>query len=553
MTNLKKQLLLLILLGMSQFLAGQELAKDVFMLQRKDWLKKAEASKPKLFEQVKKPVSIVKIVKDERSFQGWRSEGNQPVSELYSSSFKKQSGIVVDFKTHLTGYFIITIKAIHGTPDAPLRFRFTFGEVPSELVTPFEQYKGGLSRAWLQDEIITVMDVPARVTLPRRVAFRYLKIDLLGSSAFFDFAIADMELKSTTSVNVQPVSLAAGTNSMIAQIDSVGLATLKECMQTVYEDGPKRDRRLWIGDLYLEALANNQSFKKHDLTKRCLYLLAGLSRDDGYLYPSVFENPEPHPQAGISFLFDYALLYNVAVKDYLDASGDRGTALDLWPVVKKQAESPLVHLKRDGMFDDRQAMKDNWWLFVDWNKALDRQASIQGIVIYSLAQTYELARRLGKEREVSHLPALIARMTAAARKNLFNKQRRLFESGPKKQISYASQAWMVISGVASKKEGQSAFEALAAIKDVVKPGAAYLYHYVVEAMIKSGMGREAKDLILDYWGGMVKKGADTFWEVYDPSDDYLSPYGFFPINSYCHAWSCTPVYFIRKYPEIFQK
>jgi hypothetical protein len=51
---------------------------------------------------------------------------------------------------------------------------------------------------------------------------------------------------------------------------------------------------------------------------------------------------------------------------------------------------------------------------------------------------------------------------------------------------------------------------------------------------------------------MIKKGADTFWEVYDPADEFKSPYGFFPVNSYCHAWSCTPVYFIRKYPKIFQ-
>ena len=51
---------------------------------------------------------------------------------------------------------------------------------------------------------------------------------------------------------------------------------------------------------------------------------------------------------------------------------------------------------------------------------------------------------------------------------------------------------------------------------------------------------------------MVKKGADTFWEVYDPNNDKLSPYGFYPMNSYCHAWSCTPVYFINKYPEVFQ-
>lgn len=551
--KLKKELLLLFFWSIVQVLMAQDPVKDVFLLQRPGWLQKAEASKPLLIEQLKKPISIVEIVKDQSAFQGWKVEGNQPVSGLYSSSFKKHSGVVVDFKTHLTGYYSVEIKPIHGTPDGPLRLKFTFGEVPSELATPFEPYTGGLSRAWLQDEIVTVMDLPAKITLPRRFAFRYLKIDLLGSSPFFDFAITGMEVKSTTSVDVRAAPLAPGTDSMMLQIDHVGLATLKACMQTVYEDGPKRDRRLWIGDLYLEALANAQSFKKHDLTKRCLYLLAGLSRKDGLLHSSVFENPEPHPQAGVSFLFDYSLLYNVAVKDYLDATGDQASALDLWPVVKKQTENPLKYLKAEGMFDYQQAMKDKWWLFVDWHKALDREAAIQGIMIHSMKQTYELARALGKEAEVSHLPALVAKMTVAARKNLLNKATGLFESGPKGQISYASQAWMIISGVASKKEGQKSLKALLSVKNVVKPGTPYLYHYVVEAMIKSGMYREAKDLILDYWGGMVRKGADTFWEVYDPDNDYLSPYDFFPINSYCHAWSCTPVYFIRKYPGIFQK
>ena len=50
-----------------------------------------------------------------------------------------------------------------------------------------------------------------------------------------------------------------------------------------------------------------------------------------------------------------------------------------------------------------------------------------------------------------------------------------------------------------------------------------------------------------YWGGMLNKGADTFWEFYDPEDTNASPYGGKIIHSYCHAWSCTPAYFLRKY------
>ena len=65
----------------------------------------------------------------------------------------------------------------------------------------------------------------------------------------------------------------------------------------------------------------------------------------------------------------------------------------------------------------------------------------------------------------------------------------------------------------------------------------------MEAMIQCGMGQEAKEKLTSYCGGMVKKAADTFWEVYDPQNDFLSPYNSYPVNSYYHAWSCTPVFY----------
>ena len=49
------------------------------------------------------------------------------------------------------------------------------------------------------------------------------------------------------------------------------------------------------------------------------------------------------------------------------------------------------------------------------------------------------------------------------------------------------------------------------------------------------------------WGGMNELGADTFWELYNPENPSESPYGGTIVNSYCHAWSCGPAYFLRKY------
>ncbi|QEC69171.1 Bacterial alpha-L-rhamnosidase [Panacibacter ginsenosidivorans] len=525
-------------------------AQDIYKEQRGGWLQKAEESKPPLIETIKQPVTLVTLVQDDNVFQHWKAVKSKPVDSLYNNSFKKQSGVVVDFGEHLTGYFTFSVEELNRAADAPLRIKFTFGEVPSELATPFDPYPGGLSRAWLQDEIITISDVPSTITIPRRFAFCYVKMELLGSSVYSDFRITNVSFKASTSVNTTPGALAATTNKMIGDIDRIGLTTLKECMQTVYEDGPKRDRRLWIGDLYLESLANIYSYKNYALTKHCLYLLAGLSYEDGVAPSNVFERPKPHPQ--INPLFDYALIYDVAVKEYVQATGDKQTALDLWPLIKQQLEIPKKYLGEDGMLDYEKANKE-WWLFFDWRNGLDKQAALQGVVIWAYKNTYELAKMIGKENEVAELPALVKKMTDATHKNLYDKTSGVFVSGKDNQVSYASQAWMVLSGVATKVEGATALKKLPTMQNVVYPGAPYLYHYVIEAMIQCDLKQEAKELLTNYWGGMVNKGADTFWEVYDPKDDFLSPYKFFPVNSYCHAWSCTPVYFIRKYPEIFQQ
>ena len=197
--------------------------------------------------------------------------------------------------------------------------------------------------------------------------------------------------------------LAPTTDPIIAQINRTGLITLKECMQTVYEDGPKRDQRLWIGDLYLESLANTYSFKNHELTRRCLYLLAALADEDGWLHATVFEYPDPHPQTG-QHCMDYSLLYGVTLYEYLKATGDRETAEDLWPVVVRQIEFARTYLKDDIYDMDK---KPQWWLVFDWKEDLNRHAPMQGLMTFAIDRSYELARMLGREQEVAEWPGVV--------------------------------------------------------------------------------------------------------------------------------------------------
>ena len=544
----KKVTILSILIGLIILTLN---AQDQYKLQRNEWLEKAEKAKPVLFESICQPVCLVRSVKDSNAFQGWRLEKYSIIDSLYKASFKDRKEAILDFGKHMTGFFKFKLKNYSSVQDAPIRIKFTFAEVPSEVNTPFEPYPGTLSRAWLQDEIVTISLVDEEITIPRRFACRYVKVELLGVSPYSNFTFAKIKFVATTSAASTTLKLLDTTPPIIKEINRVSLETLKECMQTVYEDGTKRDRRLWIGDLYLESLANIYSYKNHNLTKRCLYLLAGLAAEDGRLHANIFEMLKPHPQTG-SHCFDYSLLFHSALLEYLKATNDISTALDLWLVVKNQINYSLEFFNANDVFDS-SLKKDALWLFFDWNEKLEKTAAIQGLMVFALNDGCELALMLNKEKEVKEWSALSRKIVKAARKVMYNPNQGIILSGTQKQISYMSQVWMILSGVLTPIEGQKALKVVFTSPVAIYPSTPYAYHYLLEAMIKCNMPDEAKKLLIDYWGGMVKKGADTFWEVYDPKDDYLSPYNFYPMNSYCHAWSCTPVYFIQKYPTIFQK
>ena len=528
-------------------------AEDLYQADRARWMQIAAQEKPVLKYQTLRPVGVVRAVQDAQAFQGWRYERvGEPQTMLYNQNFKDVKGLTLDFGRHIVGYFKFHTKTIGNRPqDAPVRIKFFFGELPAELNTPLDPWRGGLSRAWMQDEVVTVMQVDQWIEIPRRLAARYLKIELMGASNDFDFAIDDVEFQAQSSAGEVLMQLEPGCPDIVRDINNVGIETLRECMQTVYEDGPKRDRRLWIGDMYLESLANRYSFKNNQMTKHCLYLFAGLAADDGIVISNCFEEPEPHAQLG-SYCLTYCLLWNSTLLEYLKDTGDKETANDLFKVAKCQTEDAISYVDDRGIFDKDK--RGGWvWLFFDWRDGLDVNTPMQGATIFALQQTYELARMLGREQEVKEYPALIKKMTQAARKYLYNKQRGVMESGSDRQVSILAQTWLIKSGVLSKKEGQKAIRTALTTDDVLMPGTPYATHYLIDAMLLCDMKQEARDYLIDYWGGMVKKGADTFWEAYDPKDDLISPYGFAPVNSACHAWSCTPVYFIHKYPEVFQK
>ncbi len=449
---------------------------------------------------------------------------------------------MLDFGEHIVGYVQFSLALIGKAMGGPLRLKFTFGEVPAEMATLFDPYRGALSRAWLQDEILTLDTLPQTVRLPRRYAFRYLKIEVLACS--FDYRFRFTGLFCET-VSAMPPDLDAFCSEQIPadlrEIDRVALRTLRNCLQTVPEDGPKRDRRLWLADSPLMAQVIYHTFRNYDIYKRCLHLFAGLAHEDGRIPACVYERPHPH--RGEEFILDFAVMFGSYLREYARHSNDWETAGRLWPVAVRQLDFALEYLDENGLYQDR----GKWWVFIDWQPELDKQAAMQGLFIYAFQQIVLLAQALKRVPETAQLTETLAKMRQAARQLRSPEPPHLFVSGKDRQISWAAQVWMILAGVVDTTEGATLLPALISHPAALKPATPFIYHYIVEAMLQCGRKREAVDLLKSYWGKMIDFGATTFWEIFDPKNHFCSPYGNHLINSYCHSWSCTPAYLIRKY------
>jgi alpha-L-rhamnosidase len=177
---------------------------------------------------------------------------------------------------------------------------------------------------------------------------------------------------------------------------------------------------------------------------------------------------------------------------------------------------------------------------------LDNTAAMQATVIYCLRALLKLALQADDNMIVSATTERLAKMIPAAER-MYDDNSGLFVSGEKNQVSWGSQAWMVLAEVVTGEKAAGVLRRMIDYKDAIRPNGPYLYHHVIHAMLISGLKSEATEILKWYWGGMIDRGATTFWEVFSPGTDRFSAYGNFLIDSYCHAWSATPAYLIRRY------
>lgn len=458
------------------------------------------------------------------------------------AQLKAGDKVCLDFGNHYVGFLSLRFSTRGSHFDAPAWLRIQFAERLCELEEDAESYHGWISKGWIQQEQVHIDCFPCTLDLPRRYAFRYVQIEVLDISSKYTLVLEDAVCDAVSSANDKALKLYLSSDPQLRQLDAIACRTLRSCMQSVFEDGPKRDRRLWMGDLRMQALANYETYQNNDLVKRCLYLFAGTTMEQDKVGACLFLEPEI--EVDDTDMFDYALFFIPTLLSYLEETGDRETAEELYPTAVHQFAIARQQMNGDGIVQDCDRLG---WCFVDWNLALNKQASAQGIYLYCLEAAKNLAQCLGRTEDAAEFQQELELLRLRAKAHFWDDEKQLFVSGANRQISWASQVWMVLGGVLPIEEARALLERMEKTPDAVTMVTPYMYHNYVDALLQVGMREKALSVLRAYWGGMADQGADTFWELYDPADPNASPYGGTIVNSYCHAWSCAPAYFLRKF------
>lgn len=481
------------------------------------------------------PVQCVRIDSDETAFQGLRAVPTGEVS--FPMCMNAGDSVILDFGDHFVGYlhFALNHYPFHIT-DSPVMFRFTFGEKPLELVTPSDKYKGMHAYGWLQEETKSVVFTPYSGALERRYVFRYIKIERVDG-ARFPVCFTDLFVDAVSAVSLEDAPDCPVQDEQLSSIYRMCVKTLKQCQQDVFEDGPKRDRRLWVGDMRLQALTNYATFRNVDLVKRCLYLFAAYRTDSRFIPSGVFVDSPPYVD-GWHFS-DYSLLYISCLYDYAHHVDD-------WDFVREMYDTALeqFHLTAPTLDRENRRFGPREMVFMGWCDGVDKSVAHLGVYVYALKHLRWLSEQLGKPTE--DITAEIDQVSDMLR-SYYDEDQKLFVTASG-QVSWHSQIFGVLSGVLTVEQGIAVMRAIEQSDTKYVVCTPYMKHYYIEALWSLGQREWAMSRIREYWGAFVDFGFDCCPEIYRPDDHFLAPWFDSPeVYTLCHAWCSTPAYWIHRY------
>ncbi|MBR0191066.1 MAG: hypothetical protein IJQ31_03260 [Thermoguttaceae bacterium] len=327
----------------------------------------------------------------------------------------------------------------------------------------------------------------------------------------------------------------------INRIWDVAAYTLHLTTREFFLDGIKRDRWVWSGDTRQSVNMAAYLFADNPVTRRTLTLLGG-------------KDPIG---AHVNTILDYTFFWIIAVDEYYMYSGDTEFVKQIWPRVKAYADWSLSRTDKDSFAVGRPGD----WVFIDWAPgpmSLHGGAvSFQQVLFAeSLRIAAQMAEVAGDEAKAKEYGKKSAELRAKIMPTFWNDERKALmhfkpENGePAKELTRYANIFGIFLGYFDDAQKEAVVRNVLDNPDVMGIKTPYWQYYELESLCAIGRQETVLKRIKDYWGGMLKLGATSFWEEYDPRVEGVQHYAMYgrPFGkSLCHAWGASPVYLLPRY------
>ena len=331
-------------------------------------------------------------------------------------------------------------------------------------------------------------------------------------------------------------------NALDQRIYNTCVNTLNRSMMEHYVDTPWREQCLYVFDSRNQMLCGYYAFedKNARYARSNLQLISKDRREDGLLsicYPCGMDLTIP----------SFSLYYFMAVREYVEYTGDVSLAREVYPKLRAILDVFLGN-REDGLvcaFVGR-----NHWNLYDWSEYLsdplrDAKPStpdliLNALFILALENLRVIDEKLGNEFAFD---GVLSECKKRTRETFFRAQDGAFAfSKTGKEYTALGNALAVLAGLTNETETRFICEKLinGEFLECSLSMKCFKYDAVISALSERGKAWVLSEIRKDY-GKMLDIGATTVWETIDGASAFGNA------GSLCHGWSATPIYYYHKW------
>lgn len=322
-------------------------------------------------------------------------------------------------------------------------------------------------------------------------------------------------------------------DSLLNEIWSVAAHTFRLCSGIFFIDGAKRDKWIWSGDAYQNLFVNRYLLADAEIEQRTLVALRGNDPVTSH----------------INTIVDYSLLWILGVMEHISSYGDMHFLQSIYAKMKSLMEFCHARTDEHGFIIGKE--KD--WVYIDWAdiEKVGPVCAEQMLYAACCKAMAKAAKLLGEsdviyQEEYAKLKENITKFFWDEEKGAYVDS---FVSGTKHVTRHAN-IFAILFEIASTEQQDKILKNVIENPEVPQITTPYFKFYEMEVLCRKQKLSQVLEQMKDYWGGMLKLGAVTFWEEYDPLvpiekqyDMYGDRFG----KSLCHAWAASPIYFLSRY------